>query len=239
MMRGVSTSLDMTKATDKIIVALDVGSKKEALDLVAQLHGEISIFKIGLQLFTAAGPESVRAVLATGAKIFLDLKLHDIPNTVAGAVTAAGQLGATMLTLHLTGGRDMLDAAVAAKTVGLELLGVTALTSMDSKTLLETGIHSSIEEQVQRLADMAAATGLDGVVASPHEIKALRARFGDKLKIVTPGVRPSWAEPDDQKRFTTPREALQNGADYLVIGRPITAHEDPREAVRKILAELS
>jgi orotidine-5'-phosphate decarboxylase len=177
--------------------------------------------------------------METGAKIFLDLKLHDIPNTVAGAVAAASALGVQMLTVHLSGGRAMLEAAVASRTPDLSLLGVTVLTSTEETTLRETGIVSSIDEQVQRLAELGVAVGIDGVIASPHEIKTLRARFGHKLKIVSPGIRPAWAQPGDQKRFTTPKEALQNGADYIVIGRPITAHPDPREAVQRILEEIS
>ncbi len=238
-MRDVSTSLDMIKAADKIIVALDVPSKKEALELVAQLREQISFFKVGLQLYTAAGPDLVREIVAKGLNVFLDLKLHDIPNTVAGAVRAAGELGVQMLTVHLSGGSAMLKAAVAAKRAELSLLGVTVLTSTDEATLREIGISSSIEEQVRRLAGLGADCGLDGLVASPHEIKMLRASVGDKVKIVAPGVRPKWAEAGDQKRFMTPGEAIQNGADYLVIGRPITAHANPREAVQKILEELS
>ncbi len=224
---------------DKIIVALDVSTEREALDLVEQLRGEISIFKIGLQLYTAAGPNVVREIVARNASVFLDLKLHDIPNTVAGAVAAASELGVQMLTVHLSGGRAMLEAAIAAKTADLLLLGVTVLTSADESTLREVGVNSSVEEQVMRLAELGAATGIDGVVASPHEIKALRTRLGNKPKIVTPGVRPSWAAPGDQRRFATPKEAIQSGADYLVIGRPITAHANPREAVEKILEEIS
>ena len=206
--------------------------------MVEVLSGEIDTFKIGLQLYTTGGPKIVLAVMETGAKIFLDLKLYDIPNTVAGAVAAAAALGVRMLTVHLSAGRAMLEAAVASKTPDLSLLGVTVLTSAEETTLRETGVSSSIGEQVQRLADLGAAVGVDGVIASPHEIKKLRTRFGNKLKIVTPGVRPSWAAADDQKRFATPQEAVSDGADYLVIGRPITAHANPREAVRKILDEM-
>ena len=223
---------------DRLIVALDFSTQAEALRMVAAISGEINFFKIGLQLYTAAGPEIVRAVGASAAKVFLDLKLHDIPNTVASAVTAAGGLGVQMLTVHLAGGRAMLSAAVAARPHDLELFGVTVVTSADAATLRETGVDGSVEEQVKRLADLGAATGINGLVASPHEIKMLRARFGNEMKIVVPGVRPSWSEPGDQKRFMTPQEALKNGADYLVIGRPITGHPDPRGAVRKILDEI-
>jgi orotidine-5'-phosphate decarboxylase len=231
--------LDMTKAAEKIIVALDVESKKEALDLVAQLREQISFFKVGLQLYTAAGTDVVREILREGAKVFLDLKLHDIPNTVAGAVAASNELGVHMLTVHLSGGSAMLKAAVDAKSAKLSLLGVTVLTSIDEVTLREIGINVSVGEQAKRLAKLGADLGLDGLVASPHEIQMLRASLGDKVKIVTPGVRPNWAETGDQKRFMTPKEAIQHGADYLVIGRPITGHANPREAVQKILEEIS
>lgn len=226
-------------ARDRLIVALDFSNQTEALKLAREISGEVGFFKIGLQLYTAAGPEIVRAVTALGAKVFLDLKLHDIPNTVAGAVKAANALDVQMLTIHLSGGRAMLEAAAAARSPDLMLLGVTVLTSADAATLAETGVDSTIEEQVQRLAELGTAAGITGLVASPHEVKMLRTRFGPTVKIITPGVRPAWADAGDQKRFMTPREARQNGADYLVIGRPITAHADPGEAVRKILDELS
>jgi orotidine-5'-phosphate decarboxylase len=224
---------------DKIIVALDVPTKTAALDLVEQLASEISFFKVGLQLYTAAGPEVVRETLATDAKVFLDLKLHDIPNTVGRAVESAGELGVQMLTIHLSGGEAMIREAVAARSNNLSLLGVTVLTSADEQMLRQIGIKSTINEQVLRLAQLGAKAGVDGLVASPHEVKPLRAELGDDIKIVVPGVRPKWAEADDQKRVMTPRQALDAGADYLVIGRPITAQAKPREALAKILDELS
>jgi orotidine-5'-phosphate decarboxylase len=236
MMRDVSTSLDMTKS--KIIVALDVPTQSEALTLVEKLSGEISFFKIGLQLFSAAGPEVVRAVVSSGAKVFLDLKLHDIPNTVASAVKSATELGAQMLTIHLSGGAEMIRAAVSARENNMSILGVTLLTSATEETLREVGIDDKIDNHVLRLAKLGAAAGINGIVASPHELPMLRGALGDAMKIIAPGIRPSWSEPGDQKRFMTPREALQNGADYLVIGRPITGHRDPRAAVAKILDEL-
>jgi orotidine-5'-phosphate decarboxylase len=236
-MRDVSTSLDMTK--NKIIVALDVTTKKEALDLVEQLRGDVSYFKIGLQLYTAEGPEIVRAIRATGANVFLDLKLHDIPNTVAKAVRSAAGLGVQMLTIHLCGGEDMIRAAVSAKPPEISLLGVTVLTSADEQTLWNIGISDKIENHVLRLAKLGVENGIDGVVASSHEVKMLRSQFGTKIKLVVPGVRPTWSEAADQKRVMTPREALDAGADYLVIGRPITAQPDPRGAVVKILTELT
>jgi len=228
----------MTRSADKIIVALDVPSKNDALRLIEQLRGEISFFKIGLQLYTAEGPEIVRAVLATGAKVFLDLKFNDIPTTVARTVESASSLGVRMLTIHLSGGSDMIRAAVAVAKNKLSIVGVTVLTSADEDMLRETGISDEIDSQVLRLARLGVARGVDGIVTSPHEIKSLRAEFGDKIKIVVPGIRPTWSDPGDQKRFMTPREAVEAGADYLVIGRPITAHKDPHAAVEKILEEL-
>ena len=223
---------------DRLIVALDFPTKSEALALASTLSGVVSIYKIGLQLYTAEGPEIVREVAATGAKIFLDLKLHDIPNTVAKAVAVAGELGVQMLTVHLSGGHAMLSAAAEAKPPNLLLLGVTVLTSSTPETLRETGVNFSIEEQVVRLAELGQKSGIDGLISSPHEVKTLRNRLGNGTKLVTPGIRPSWAAPDDQKRFTTPKDALKNGADYLVIGRPITAAPDPRSAVDRLLAEI-
>src|SRR6266571_2208424 len=231
--------IGMTKAADKIIVALDVATKAQGLALVEQLRDKISFFKIGLQLYTAEGPEIVRAVLATGVKVFLDFKLHDIPNTVAKAVESAGQLGVHMLTIHLSGGGEMIRAATAARANNISILGVTVLTSATEQTLREIGIAHKVDDQVLRLAKLGVEAEIDGVVASPHEIKKLRAEFGDKIKIVVQGIRPSWAEPGDQKRFMTPRKAVEAGADYLGIGRPITARSEPAQALAKILEELS
>lgn len=228
----------MTGQSDKIIVALDVASKKEALPLVEQLREQISFFKIGLQLYTAEGPEIVRAVTASDAKIFLDLKLHDIPNTVARAVDSASDLGVQMLTIHLSGGSEMIRAAVAARKREMAIVGVTVLTSSTQHTLDEIGIEEQLDRHVLRLGNLGVAAGIDGLVASPFEARFLRSELGDKIKIVVPGVRPSWSEPGDQKRFMTPREAIEAGADYLVVGRPITAHKNPREAVERILEEL-
>jgi len=228
----------MTNAADKIIVALDVPTKKDALGLVEQLGGQISFFKIGLQLYTAEGPEIVRAVLASGAKVFLDLKLHDIPNTVANAVESAGKVGAQMLTIHLSGGPEMIRAAVSAKKGKMSILGVTVLTSATQQTLDEIGIGEQLDRHVLRLGNLGAAAGIDGLVASPFEVSFLREQLGDKIKLIVPGVRPSWSESGDQKRFMTPRQALEAGADYLVIGRPITKDPNPRGAVEKILEEL-
>jgi orotidine-5'-phosphate decarboxylase len=227
----------MTK--DKIIVALDVATKEKALELVEKLRNQISFFKIGLQLYTAEGPEVVRAVLATGAKVWLDLKLYDIPNTVARAVESASHLGVHMLTIHLSGGSEMIRAATGARANDLLLLGVTVLTSATEQTLHEVGIADKVDDQVLRLARLGVEADIDGIVASPHEIKRVRDEFGHKIKIAVQGIRPAWAEPGDQKRFMTPRDAIEAGADYIGIGRPITAHQNPREALTKILDELS
>jgi len=229
----------MTKAADKIIVALDVPTKKEALKLVEKLRDQISFFKIGLQLYTEEGPGIVRTVSATGSKVWLDLKLHDIPNTVAKAVESASRLGVQMLTIHLSGGSEMVRAATAARIKNMLLLGVTVLTSATEETLREIGIQGKIDDQVLRLAKLGVEAGIDGVVASPHEIKSLRREFGNKIRIVVPGIRPNWSEPGDQRRTMTPGEALEAGADYLVIGRPIVAHPNPNEAVAKVLGELN
>jgi len=228
----------MTLTAKKIIVALDVPTKERALELVDQLRNDISFFKIGLQLYTAEGPEIVRAVLATSAKVWLDLKLYDIPNTVARAVESASTLGVRMLTIHLSGGSEMIRAATAARANDMLILGVTVLTSSTEQTLREVGIKDTVADQVIRLATLGVEAGIDGVVASPREIKPLRREFGDRIKIAVQGIRPTWAEPGDQKRFMTPREAIEAGADYIGIGRPITAHPNPREALAKILAEL-
>jgi orotidine-5'-phosphate decarboxylase len=225
-------------ARDRLIVALDFSSQAKALALVSTLGDSITRYKIGLQLYTAAGPAVVQAVAATGAKIFLDLKLHDIPNTVAKAVAAANELGVEMLTVHLAGGSAMVRAAVEAKAPHLSLIGVTVLTSATQETLDETGIGAPLRDQVVRIAELGRRSGIHFFVTSPREVGLLRGRFTDAV-LLTPGVRPTWAAADDQKRFTTPREAVDRGADYLVIGRPITAAADPRAAVDRILKELA
>ncbi|MFL6519806.1 MAG: orotidine-5'-phosphate decarboxylase [Chthoniobacterales bacterium] len=227
-----------SQTAEKIIVALDVPSAEEALSLVSLLSAAVGSFKVGLQSYTAEGPAFVRSVSAV-SKVFLDLKLHDIPNTVAKTVEVADKLGVKMLTLHLSGGGEMIRAAVRARKSDMLLLGVTVLTSSTDKTLREIGISEKASEQVLRLARLGVANGIDGVVASPHEAAQLRAELGDKIKIVTPGIRPAGSEANDQKRFTTPRQAIDEGADYLVIGRPITAADDPRAAVDRIVEELA
>ena len=232
-----------SRPQDKIIIALDVPDTDGALRLIDSLsdHGQPpSLCKIGLELFTAEGPSVVKAIKSRGCKVFLDLKFHDIPNTVAHAIKSAAGLGVTMTTLHAVGGPVMLEAAAKAA-VGSELLllAVTVLTSMDAAQLSSTGISLEPKEQVLRLAGLASDAGIGGVVCSPLEITAIRETFGDKLRIVTPGVRPTWAATGDQKRVMTPAEAVKAGSDWLVIGRPITAATLPKEAYAKVISELS
>ncbi len=222
---------------ERIIVALDVPTSAAALDLVRRLSPHPGLFKIGLQLYTAEGPEIVRAVRHLGGRIFLDLKLHDIPNTVGRAVESANSLGVEMLTIHLSGGRAMIQAAVGAAAPELSLLGVTVLTSVDDATLHEIGIDASVENQVLKLAKLGIDCGIRGLVASAKELLPLRTALGKEIRIVTPGIRPAGASPNDQKRALTPGAALQAGADFLVIGRPITAADDPRAALEQIIAD--
>ncbi len=232
----------------RIIVALDVQDAASALELAKQLHGMVGLLKVGLQLFTHSGPDVVRQLADHGEKLFLDLKLHDIPTTVMRAVASAESLGVAMMTIHLCGGADMLASARLAAgdqtqanfDCGIPLLlGVTVLTSMSQEALHSVGVPLPIEEQVLKLAELGFDQGIRGFVASPHEIAPLRCRFGDKIKIVTPGVRPEWSVKNDQHRVMTPREAIDAGADYIVVGRPVTAAPDPHEAVRKIIQELT
>jgi orotidine-5'-phosphate decarboxylase len=224
---------------DKIIVALDLPSVDAARKLISVLGEDVAWYKIGLQLFGLGGPAFIQEVKATGAKIFLDLKFHDIPNTVRSAVEAACSLGVDMLTIHLSGGSEMCQAAVKGRgPSSTQILGVTVLTSQTEATLSEIGIQRSLTQQVLSLAGLARTTGITGLVASPLELEALRNEFGKHFVIVTPGIRPTWSTAEDQKRFTAPAEALKLGADHLVIGRPITAAPDPKAAFSRIASEL-
>jgi orotidine-5'-phosphate decarboxylase len=229
---------------NQIIVALDVDSRAEALNLVNQLKGRVALFKIGSQLFTSEGPGLVREIVRHGERVFLDLKFHDIPNTVTKAVLAAAALGVSMLTLHTSGGLKMMSAAAnAVKQMPdiqerPQLLGVTVLTSLADADLVQVGMSAGVASQVTRLAKLAEEAGLNGVVASPSELSLLRGQLGRTMKIVTPGIRPAGSEANDQSRIATPAAALQGGADYLVIGRPITASSDPAASLEKILREL-
>jgi orotidine-5'-phosphate decarboxylase len=229
---------------NQIIVALDVDSRAEALNLVRRLKGRVGLFKVGSQLFTSEGPEFVREIVREGEKVFLDLKFHDIPNTVTKAVLAAARLGASMLTLHAGGGVKMMSAAANAVKQTCDaaerpqLLGVTVLTSLADEDLVQVGVRADAATQVATLAKLAEDAGLDGVVASPSELSLLRSQLGRAMKIVTPGIRPAGSDVNDQSRIATPAAALQAGADYLVIGRPITASTDPAGSLEKILSEL-
>jgi orotidine-5'-phosphate decarboxylase len=230
-----------------ILVALDVESAAKALELANQLRGSVGGYKIGKQLFTAAGPAMVRELTARGDRVFLDLKFHDIPNTVAGAVQSAVATGAWMVNVHASGGSAMMKAAAeaaaqAAVATGRPkplVIGVTVLTSMTDAGLQEIGVRRSMIDQVVHLAKLAKSSGLDGVVASPQETRAIRDACGPDFQIVTPGIRPADQQgKDDQARTLTPAEAIAAGATYLVIGRPITSAPDPREAADRIAATL-
>jgi len=230
-----------------ILVALDVESAAKAVDLANQLRGSVNGFKIGKQLFTAAGPAMVRELTSRGDRVFLDLKFHDIPNTVAGAIESAVTTGAWMVNVHCSGGSAMMKAAAEAATKAAQkssqqrplVIGVTVLTSMTQTALKEIGIETPMLDQVVRLASLAKSSGLDGVVASPQEVRAIRQACGPDFEIVTPGIRPANQQgKDDQARTMTPAEAIEAGATYLVIGRPITAAPDPKSAAEQILATL-
>ena len=226
----------------RIIVALDLAEPDQAMQLLARLNPSLCRIKIGKELFTRSGPALVEKVTSSGFAVFLDLKFHDIPNTVAKACKAAAELGVWMINVHALGGRKMLEAAsdaVANSATRPLLVGVTLLTSLDARDLREIGISSTVEEQVVRLASLAQQSGLDGVVCSAWEARSLRARFGPDFCLVTPGIRPAGAMSQDQARTMTPAEALQAGADYLVIGRPVTQASDPLAALQAIQTEIS
>jgi len=227
---------------ERLIVALDVSSAAEAREIVLALDDAVGLYKVGMQLYTAEGPSIVRELVSAGKKVFLDLKYHDIPNTVAAAVREAAKLGVSMLTLHASGGTKMLTAAAAAaRDTGagsLKILAVTVLTSMNQTDLEELGAGGRVEDQVVRLSTLALNAGCQGVVSSAHEVKALRARLGSGFLAVTPGVRPAGAPNGDQARVVTPAQAIAAGATHIVVGRPITGAEDPACAAKKILEEL-
>jgi len=235
-------------AKERLIVALDVDSDTEALGIVAELKDTVGVFKVGHQLFTAYGPDIVRRIIGAGGRVFLDLKYHDIPNTVAKASAEAVKLGVSIFNVHSLGGLDMMKAAKeSAKETALKynlpmpaVLAVTVLTSMDEKALRkELKITRSLQRQVAHLARLAQRAGMSGVVASPQEIRMLRRAVRGEFIILTPGVRPAWAGKDDQKRVMTPGDAVKAGADYIVVGRPVLKTADRREAVRKILEEIN
>jgi orotidine-5'-phosphate decarboxylase len=226
-------------ARDRLIVALDVPKAEAARALVDRLAGHVGMFKVGSQLFTAAGPDLVHEIVGRGEKIFLDLKFHDIPNTVAGAVASASRLGVSFIDVHGLGGRAMMEAGVGAlPAMGTRLLAITILTSHDEESLGEIGVNGSMAESVRRLAQLAKEAGTDGVVTSPREVALVREACGSDFLIVTPGIRPAGATRGDQARAATPAAALAAGADYIVVGRPVTDAADPAAAADAIVGEM-
>jgi orotidine-5'-phosphate decarboxylase len=233
----------MSAAKEKLIIPLDVSSRQEALGLVQQLHDLVGMFKVGSQLFTACGPEIVRDIIRTGGKVFLDLKYHDIPNTVTQAALEAGKLGISMMTLHASGGRAVMESV--AKEMNAKfgstkpiVVAITVLTSLDTRALFEVGVEIPVDEQVERLAVFAQECGMDGVVCSPQEVQMIRKATGPDFKIVTPGIRMANQSTDDQQRFATPQKAIADGADYIVVGRPVTGDADPRAAAVRIIQSI-
>lgn len=237
----------MLSAKDRLIVALDVDTMEEARGLVDQLAAHVGMFKVGMQLYNSAGPEVVRMIQSLGGKVFVDLKFHDIPNTVAHAGAVITRLGANIYNVHAAGGKEMMMKTAEATKQEVEktgvvkplILAVTVLTSIDQKTLNEEmGIPGEMENQVVKWAKLAQEAGLDGVVASPKEVSAIRAACGEDFALVIPGIRPAWAAANDQKRIMTPKDAISAGATYLVVGRPITAASDPVDAAQKVVKEI-
>jgi orotidine-5'-phosphate decarboxylase len=224
------------QARDRLVLAVDLSARDEILTLIDTLRDSVGVFKLGLQAFIANGPSIVRDVVASGARVFLDLKIHDIPNTAMHAVAEAASLGASMVTVHTSGGEAMLRACAHDT---LLILGVTVLTSLDAAELARVGMQGSPMESAVRLARLAQVSGLRGVVASPHEITAIRDACGEGFVILTPGIRPAGADVGDQRRTMTPRQAMAAGADYIVVGRPITSAADARSAALRIVEEMS
>lgn len=232
----------LASARERLIVALDVPDASSAVQLVSRLEGGCTWFKVGLELFVAAGPAVLEPILARGFSVFLDLKFHDIPNTVAGAVRSAARLGASMITVHASGGPAMLAAARGALE-GIanppQLLAVTMLTSMDAGQMNAIGLESSPSQQVELLARMGLEAGMRGFVCSPQEVAAVRSLAGSEAVLVVPGIRPAGSDLGDQKRIATPAETLRLGASYLVVGRPITQAADPAAAAEAIVKEMA
>jgi orotidine-5'-phosphate decarboxylase len=233
-------------SADKLIVALDVSDLREAEKFVKKVSSMVKIFKVGKELFTSAGPDAVSMIHARKCRVFLDLKFHDIPNTVGAACEVAAKMGVFLLNVHALGGRNMMTAAVQAvhkiaqekNQTPTKLLGVTVLTSLTDRDLKEVGVSKKVSDEVKQLVVLGKNCGLDGVVASGQEIPLIRKTAGRDFLIVTPGVRPTWAAHGDQKRVITPKEAVSAGADYIVVGRPITQHPQPIAAAEKILKEI-
>lgn len=232
----------MADSRERLIVALDVPTAAAAHKIVAAVGDSARIYKVGMQLYTAEGPQIVRDLVASGRQVFLDLKYHDIPNSVASAVKEAAKLGVRMLSVHASGGGKMLRAAVEAArnaNPSTMVLGVTVLTSLDNRDLEHAGVRGNVGDQVSRLAALALSNRCAGVIASAQEAAALRVELGDDFLIVTPGVRPAGAGQDDQARIVTPSEAIAAGASYIVVGRPITEAADPATEAREILAQIT
>ncbi len=232
----------MNNARHRLIVALDLPQRQAALEAVDRLSGHVGVFKIGLEIFVREGPSFVEEILARGENVFLDLKLHDIPNTVAGAVKSACRLGVQMLTLHAAGGRKMLEAAREAAEAFQPrplLLAVTALTSLSQEDLPAIGVAGTPAGWVDKLAQLAMESGIPGLVASPLELPALRTRCQNRLKLVIPGIRPGGTATQDQSRTSSPGDAIRAGADYLVVGRPVLQAADPATAADQIVEEIS
>jgi len=221
---------------DRLVVAVDLSARDEILRLVDTLQGSVGVFKIGLQAFIANGPAIVRDVVARGERVFLDLKIHDIPNTAKHAVAEAAALGASIATVHTAGGESMLRACNHDT---LLVLGVTVLTSLSETDLQQIGFGGTAVDNAVRLARLAQSSGLRGVVASPLEIEPIREACGTDFVILTPGIRPKGSDVGDQQRVMTPGEAVRAGADYIVVGRPITSAADPRSAARRVVEEMS
>ena len=233
---------NMSKRDCKLILALDLPDRESALKILDGLRGKLEWVKIGLQMYLKYGAEFVREVSGMGFKIFLDLKLFDIPNTVASAVESVSALPVSMLTIHASGGREMMRRAVesaAERNPELLILGVTVLTSFDADSLAETGVELEPEWQVEKLAKLAVDSGLKGLVCSPLEIEGLRSILPEDTVLVTPGIRPSGSSADEQKRIMTPADAARAGSDFIVVGRPILKAENPAFAVSKILEEIA
>jgi orotidine-5'-phosphate decarboxylase len=221
-----------------LIVALDVSTAAEAQKLVARIGDAAGIYKVGLQLFTAEGPGIVRDLVSSGRRVFLDLKLHDIPTTVALAVKSAAELRVDMLTIHASGGSAMLRAATEASAGRINLLAVTVLTSLSDEDMQEIGIAGRVSDQVLRMTSLAQSTGCQGIVTSPREALMVRKAMGEGFAIVTPGIRPAGAETNDQQRIATPAQAISNGVSHIVVGRPITHAPDPAKAAQAIISEM-
>jgi orotidine-5'-phosphate decarboxylase len=231
----------MYNPRQRLIVALDVSSAAAAQKIVAAVGDSASCYKVGMQLYTAEGPQIVRDLVASGRRVFLDLKYHDIPNTVAAAVREAAGLGVSMLTVHASGGGKMMRAATEVardRNAAVMVLAVTVLTSLEDNDLDKLGVHGRVQDQVLRLSALALASGCQGVVASAREASALRSELEGDFVIVTPGVRPLGTNPDDQARVVTPGEAIAAGATHIVVGRPITGAVDPASEARAILGQI-